>query len=273
MIRYLLVLAFAVLALHASAAARDAAPAPRTWSGHQKNAALPEISSRPNFLWIIAEDMGPEFGAYATAGVRTPNVDKLSREGVRYTHAFTTSPVCSTSRSAFHTGMYQMSIGAHNHRSHRPDDPSPYPWPLPEGVRVVTDWLRHAGYFTANVEVLPDDVPFRGTGKTDWNFTYRGEPFDTGAWDELKDNQPFFAEINFPESHRGADWNTAHERIDQPANPEAVEIPPYYPDHPVIRSDWAQYLNAVMAFDEKVGVMLDLGSSTAAATGATRRWT
>ncbi len=98
-----------------------------------------------------------------------------------FTHAFTTAPVCSTSRSAFMTGMYQTTIGAHNHRSHRDDG-----YQLPPGVRVLTDWLRPAGYFTANVVHLtedPDESFFRGTGKTDWNFTYEGPRFDSDRWD------------------------------------------------------------------------------------------
>jgi arylsulfatase A-like enzyme len=89
--------------------------------------------------------MGPELGAYGQEHVRTPHLDSLAARGMLFTHAFTTSPVCSPSRSALNTGMYQFTIGAHNHRSHRPDDPSPYPHPLPEGVETVSDWLRHAG--------------------------------------------------------------------------------------------------------------------------------
>jgi len=213
---------------------------------------------RPNILWILAEDMGPELGILGTPEVRTPNLDALARSGVLYTRAFTTTPVCSTSRSSFNTGMYASSIGAHNHRSHRRNDPSPYPFPLPEGVRLVSERLRDAGYFTANVVQFPAGVEFRGTGKTDWNFTPSSEPFDSDTWSELPANQPFYAQVNFPETHRGSEWNDAHQKIATPADPQAVEIPPYYPDHPVTREDWAQYLNTVMALDLKIGVVLDL---------------
>ncbi len=87
---------------------------------------------QPNILWLIAEDFGPHLGCYGTEQVWTPNLDRLAAEGVRYTRAFTTNPVCSPSRSAFMTGMYQTTIGAHHHRSHRddgyrPPDISP-PW-------------------------------------------------------------------------------------------------------------------------------------------------
>ena len=216
------------------------------------------IEARPNILWIIAEDMGPELGVYGTPEVRSPNLDTLAQRGTLYTRAFTNSPVCSSSRSSFNTGMYATSIGAHNHRSHRRNDPSSYPFPLPEGVRLVSEWLRDAGYFTANVVEFPDGVDFQGTGKTDWNFTPSSEPFDGDAWEQLAANQPFYAQVNFPETHRGREWNEAHLNVAMPADPDAVEIPPYYPDHPVTRQDWAQYLNTVMALDRKVGVVLEL---------------
>ncbi|MCS6859405.1 MAG: sulfatase [Abditibacteriales bacterium] len=200
--------------------------------------------SRPNILWLIAEDFGPHLGCYGTKEVWTPNLDRLAAEGVRYTRCFTTAPVCSPSRSAFMTGMYQTTIGAHHHRSHRDDD-----YRLPEGVRVATDWMRDAGYFTANIRTFPQGVGFNGTGKTDWNFLYEGEPFDSDRWEDLKAHQPFFAQVNFRETHRAF---TSPRRAD----PAKVEIPPYYPDHPVTREDWAKYLDAASELDEKVGRVL-----------------
>src|SRR6185436_7706563 len=156
-----------------------------------------DAPARPNILWLIAEDFGQHLGCYGTREVWTPNLDKLAADGVRYTRFFTTAPVCSPSRSAFMTGMYQTTIGAQNHRSHRDDG-----YELPKGVRVLTDWLREAGYFTANVREFPAGFGFKGTGKTDWNFTYHGKPFDSDRWGELKLQQPFYAQINFQETHR-----------------------------------------------------------------------
>ncbi|RLB60497.1 MAG: sulfatase, partial [Deltaproteobacteria bacterium] len=191
---------------------------------------------RPNILWIIGEDLGPELGCYGIQQVWTPNLDKLAGEGTRYTRAFTVTPVCSSSRSAFMTGMYATSIGAHNHRSHRKDG-----FRLPEGVRLLTHHLRDAGYYTANLRDLG------GTGKKDWNFNTEGKAFDSARWADLKTHQPFYAQINFPETHRGGAWNSAHKRIAKTADPDKVDLPPYYPDHPEARKDWAQYLNAVMS--------------------------
>ena len=204
-----------------------------------------EKPNRPNILWLIGEDFGPHLGCYGTKQVQTPNLDRLAREGVRYTRFFTTAPVCSPSRSAFMTGMYQTTIGAHNHRAHRDDG-----YKLPAGVRVLTDWIREVGYFTANIRELPVGIQFRGTGKTDWNFTYAGKSFDSDKWTDLKTNQPFYAQVNFQETHR---------KFHAPsnANPAEVEIPPYYPDHPVVRADWAQYLDAATELDRKVGRVLE----------------
>ena len=202
-------------------------------------------AERPNILWLIAEDFGPHLGCWGTKEVATPNLDALAASGVRYPRFFTTAPVCSPSRSAFMTGMYQTTIGAHNHRSHRDDG-----YKLPEGVRVLTDWLRDAGYFTANIRELPADFGFKGTGKTDWNFAYAAQPFDSDKWADLKSHQPFYAQINFSETHRTF-------RAPQHADPAKVEIPPYYPDHAVTREDWAKYLDSATELDRKVGRILE----------------
>jgi len=198
---------------------------------------------RPNILWLIAEDYGPHLGCLGTQEVWTPNLDRLAAEGVLYTRFFT-GHVCSPSRSAFMTGMYATSIGAHNHRSHRADG-----YRLPDGVRVLTDWFRDTGYFTANLRELPEACGVKGTGKTDWNFAYDGKAFDSDKWSDLKAHQPFYAQINFSETHRKF-------RGPKRADPARVEIPPYYPDHPITRADWAAYLDDVSELDRKIGLVL-----------------
>jgi arylsulfatase A-like enzyme len=183
-------------------------------------------------------------GCYGTKEVFTPNLDKLAGRGMRFTRLFTTAPVCSPSRSAFMTGIHQTTLGAQEHRT-APADKRP----LPDGVRLLTDWLREAGYFTANVVELPNAAGFKGTGKTDWNFIAPERPFDSSRWDDLKANQPFYAQVNFQETHRKF-------HAPRKADPAKVEIPPYYPDHPVVREDWAKYLDAASELDRKVGLVL-----------------
>ena len=186
-------------------------------------------TDRPNILWITAENMGPDLGCYGHPLVRTPHVDRLAAEGMRYRLAFGTAPVCSTSRSAFMTGMYQTTIGAHHHRSNRVPGLDGH-FRLPAGVRPLPQRLHDAGYFTANIMTLAGRPV--GTGKTDLNFRVEGEIlrphekppaattphalhdfnnsirlFQATEWTRLKPNQPFFAQVNLPTVERwGADW-------------------------------------------------------------------
>ena len=62
------------------------------------------IAAPPNIVWIIADDMSPDTAAYGLAQVKTPNLDRLAAEGRRYTRAYSTAPVCSSSRSPFILG-------------------------------------------------------------------------------------------------------------------------------------------------------------------------
>ncbi len=214
----------------------------------------------PNILWLVGENICLDLGCYGEKLVRTPNLDRLAAEGMRYTRVYATAPVCSASRSAFMTGMYQTSIGAHNARSHRDDG-----YRLPAGVKPLTHRLRDAGYFTANIKTI--DAKEVGTGKVDLNFTWAGKLFDSEAWADLKNHQPFYAQINSPEveydiydrksaSKDRVEWvgEKENERI---AKPEAVTPPPYYPDHPITRQEWARFLNSVSGMDRRIGQVLD----------------
>ncbi len=216
--------------------------------------------TRPNILWIVGENFKLDFGIYGAANVHTPNLDSLALHGMRYTRVFSTSPVCAPSRSAFFTGMYQTSTDMHNMRSHRDDD-----YRLPDGVRPLTHWLNDAGYFTANISMIGDSTV--GTGKLDLNFVNEGPLYDTDDWAQLKDNQPFFAQINTPEAEYdiydrksaekarvpwvGEEWHP------QVATPDSVTPPPYYPDHNIAREEWARYLNSVSGMDMRIGWILE----------------
>jgi len=202
-----------------------------------------DAGERPNILWVITEDMGPELACYGTPEVSTPVLDRLAMQGVRYENAFTVTPVCSTSRSGFCTGMYPITIGAHQHRT-----PDSEKRALPAGVRPVTHWLRQAGYYTANIRKLRGKK--FGTGKTDWNFKYPKPAFQGDSFDELKSHQPFYAQVNFSQSHRG--WSAPAK-----ADPAKVQLPPYYPDHPEVRKDWAEYLDEITEVDGMIGDLLN----------------
>ena len=194
---------------------------------------------RPNVLWVYGEDLSPDPGCYGTPAVSTPNIDRLASEGIRHTHAFVTAPVCSASRSALITGTWQTHFDAHHHRSNRDR-------PLRADMKLVTDCFREAGYFTCNSQGPPFDRP----GKTDFNFR-RERPFDGVDWSERAPGQPFYGQVNITDTHRVFEPD-----LEAPIPPEEVELPPYYPDHPLTRRDWALYLESIQILDRKVGQVL-----------------
>ncbi len=215
---------------------------------------------RPNVLWIIAENISHDLGCYGARNVVTPNIDRLAREGMRFTRVFATNPTCAPSRSAFFTGLYQTTTDTHHMRSHRNDD-----FRLPPGVRPITHRFRDAGYLTANISRIGDHVV--GTGKLDLNFVNEGPIYETDDWQALKSRQPFFAVINTPEVEYDIyDRQTAGKpRVEwvgerehpRHARPDTVVPPPYYPDHPIVREEWARFLNSVSGMDRRVGIVLE----------------
>ncbi len=216
--------------------------------------ATQSIPARPNILWISAEDLSPDLGCYSDAYARTPNLDRLASLGTRYTNAFSSAPVCAPSRSAIITGMYPTSIGSMHMRSKAVP---------PAGVKAFPEYLRAAGYYCTN------------NSKTDYNFEAppAHSPPDT-IWDETSlrahwrnrpdKNQPFFAVFNLMVTHEGQirakaeqfARNTAALRPEDRHDPAKAAPPPYYPDTPIVRRDWANYYDLITAMDMQAGALL-----------------
>jgi len=215
--------------------------------------------SRPNILWIIVDDMSPNLSSYGETLIETPHVDRLAHRGVRFTNAYVTAPVCSPNRSAFITGMYQTSIGAHHHRSGQGE----LKIHLPDGIRPIPKLFQEAGYYTAITGWPNGDR--RSAGKTHYNFEWGRAMYDGPDWSERQPGQPFFAQVHLPGGkHRGRtleSFDQISARVEKllgsRTDPAKVQLPPYYPDDPVIRRDWAAYLDAVRLTDKFVGDVVE----------------
>ncbi|MCI0422999.1 MAG: sulfatase-like hydrolase/transferase [Acidobacteria bacterium] len=216
---------------------------------------LPALAApiRPNILWISAEDLSPDLGSYGDIYARTPNLDKLASQGARFAAAFSVAPVCAPSRSAIITGMYPTSIGSHHMRSKAVP---------PAGVKAFPEYLRAAGYYCTN------------NSKTDYNF--EAPPSHTPpvtVWDESSRNahwrnrtpgQPFFAVFNLTATHEsqirtGSEEfakNTEALRPEDRHDPSKAVLPPYYPDTPIVRNDWARYHDLITAMDLQAAALL-----------------
>ncbi|MDN5217415.1 sulfatase [Fulvivirgaceae bacterium BMA12] len=197
--------------------------------------------AQPNILWIVADDLGVDIGCYGTKAVHTPHLDQLAREGVRYENLHTTTAVCSPSRSGLITGMYPVSIDCHQHRT-------PFKHALPDPVQPITRYFREAGYFVTNGSFKAENRK----GKTDYNFTHHFDSlYDGTHWNQRKSGQPFFSQIQIFIPHRPFLKDTLN-----PVDPDNVQLPPYYVDHPVTRKDWAMYLETIQLVDIEVGKIL-----------------
>lgn len=191
--------------------------------------------NRPNIIWIVAEDMSQDQGCYGNELVKTPAIDKLAKEGMRFTNMYTTAAVCAPSRSALATGLYQTSFGAMHMRF--PDELMPM---LPKGVRTIEHILKENGYQTL------------GVGKNDYMFRQEFNSFEFSSIDDLSPEKPFFAKVNSTFTHRVFKRDSSN-LVDK----DMVELPAYYPDAEPIREDWAAYLENVQLLDGEVKDILD----------------
>lgn len=220
-----------------------------SWSQQEKI----ENKKRPNIVWISAEDSSPRWGCYGDPVASTPNIDKLAKEGIRFTNVHTTAAICAPVRSGIITGMYQTSIGCMHMRtvSYRrsADNPVPFTAVPPHYVKAFTEYLRASGYYCTN------------NAKTDYQFAK--EPVPASIWDECgkqadfthrpDKDQPFFAVYNFEGTHESQNWKITNVRTD----PASVVLPPYYPDTDTVRRTMARVYDNVSRFDKFVGDLVE----------------
>jgi arylsulfatase A-like enzyme len=209
---------------------------------------------RPNVLWITIEDTSPRFiGCYGNKNARTTAIDQLSREGVRFTNAFSTGTVCSPSRTTLITGVKTYETGTGNHRSN---------YAIPPGMHGFPFYMQQAGYHTSN------------NAKTDYNVA-RAKQFTDEAWNESsgkagwwnrKQGQPFFSVFNFNDSHQSRTMTDTYsqyvkEVLDELPEKDRIgendfEMPPIYRDSPEMRKQFARVYNSLKLTDNKIEALL-----------------
>jgi len=212
-----------------------------------------QARKQPNILWISTEDMSAHLGCYGDKVAKTPNIDRLASQGIRYTNVFTTAAISAPCRAGIITGMYQTSIGCMHMRttSYRrsADNPVEFTAVPPHYVKTFTEYLRTAGYYCTN------------NSKTDYQFAK--DPVPASIWDECSrnahyrnrpdKNQPFFAVFNWLGTHESQDWDISNVKTD----PKSVNVPPYYPDNEIIRRNIAKMYDNIARLDSVVGVLIN----------------
>jgi len=203
---------------------------------------------RPNFLWISTEDISPDLRCYGDAYAVTPNLDRLAAEGVRYENVFSHAGVCAPTRSGIITGMYPTTLGT---------CPMRCKGVPPAYVKCFPEYLRALGYYCTN------------QSKTDYQFdpplTAWDECSGRAHWRNRPDGAPFFAIINFTSTHESKIRDRSKkmkEKLatlgpDERHDPAKAVLPPYYPDTPKVREDWAQYYDLITLMDKQAKAVLD----------------
>ncbi|WP_080058371.1 sulfatase family protein [Spirosoma aerolatum] len=220
------------------------------WASFSIREPAAQVPERPNILWITCEDMSYHLACFGDKQVKTPNLDRLAAEGVRYSHVYSTAGVCAPSRSSIITGMYQMSIGTQHMRTLQ-GDPYPHKFSpvktysavIPDYVHCFPEYLRKAGYYCTN------------NVKQDYQFlppvTVWDESSPKAHWRNRPTGKPFFAIFNSVITHESQIWSREKEPL--LVRPEEVIVPAYYPDTKTVRHDIARNLTNVMRMDSIMG--------------------
>jgi N-sulfoglucosamine sulfohydrolase len=221
--------------------------------------AIPLFASsaiaRPNILLIVSEDNGPELGCYGDPYARTPNLDRLAADGVRFERAFVPYSVCSPSRAVFLTGLYahqngQIGLATHKFALYDPKTPNAF------------TLLKAAGYRTGligKLHVNPESafpVDFRKI--TGANFGRRKmEEYSNAAAEFFNaSDEPFFLSINYPDAH----LPFHRQQFGRPQAPltgaDVKPLPWVGVDSPRLREVTADYYNCMARLDDGVGLLL-----------------
>lgn len=204
--------------------------------------AVAESAARPNFVIIVADDAAwNDFGAYGHPHIRTPHVDRLATEGMRFTSAFLTASQCSPTRASVLTGRYPHSTGAGDLHD-----------PLPAGQVTVPELLSEAGYFTASAGKWHLGEPTKAKFDRVENARWTGDKYAEKGLDILRERpeeQPFFLWLASWDPH----WPYGGDGVERRHSPDDAVVPPFIPDTPGVRTDLSMYYDEIARLDDFVG--------------------
>lgn len=201
-------------------------------------------TNRPNILFAIADDWSwPHAGAYGDKAVKTPAFDRVAKEGILFSHAFCAAPTCTASRAAVLTGQ----------DPHRLEE-SANLWSLLQAkFPVYPDVLEENGYFIGLTGKGwgPGSVEAGGRKRNP-----AGPHFE--SFEEFLKHKPANAPFCYWfGSHRPHRPYQEGIGIRSGLKPETVEVPPFLPDTPEVRSDLLDYYEAVQQYDSQIEELLD----------------
>ena len=210
------------------------------------------IPQRDNVLIVHWHDLGRYLGAYGHADVSSPRLDQLAAEGILFTRAHATAPLCSPSRGSLFTGRYPQSNGLVGLAHHG--------WEYRAGVRTMPQLLSESGWHTALFGMQHEtSFPARlGFDEYDVSNSFCEYVVERATgWLRDAPQQPFLLTAGFFETHRPY----PRDRY-EPADPDTVRLPDYLPDLPDVREDMGDFYGSISVADAAVGQLLDVLAET-----------
>ena len=207
-------------------------------------------SDLPNILWITSEDNSFEWlGSYDNEQAHTPRLDALAKGGIQFNRAYSNAPVCAVARSTLLFSNYAVTMGTQHMRSR---------YKIPQKLKPYVHYLRSLGYYCTNNSKT--DYNRAGNDRRIWN-----QCDNRAHYKNRPKGSPFFAIFNLTICHESSLFpkrvasNRKQGAIPKQSrlSPSEVELPPYLPDIPEMRSDFAIYHDNVTAMDKGVGALLD----------------
>ncbi|MEV0669048.1 sulfatase [Mycobacterium sp. NPDC050441] len=208
---------------------------------------------RQNLLIVHWHDLGRYLGVYGHPDVASPHLDRLAAEGILFTRAHATAPLCSPSRGSLFTGRYPQSNGLVGLAHHG--------WEYRAGVRTLPHFLAESGWHTALFGMQHETSQPANLGYDEFDVSNSFCEYvveQATAWLTAPPRQPFLLTTGFFETHRPY----PRDRY-EPAEADDVAVPDYLPDTSEVRDDLAEFYGSIAVADAKVGELLD----TLAATG------
>ncbi|MFW9827371.1 MAG: sulfatase [Candidatus Thorarchaeota archaeon] len=214
------------------------------------------MSEKPNIILFITHDQGQFAGCYNTPqtpnSLKTPNIDKIAENGVRFTNYFCTAPQCSPSRGAIQTSLYPHQNGLIGLVDNG--------WTLPEKIKTLPMYLKEQGYSTHligyqhesfNAFTLGYDTISKRKSEMLYTCQKLNKSYRKFFGDQQSDDKPFYLCLGVTQVHRPFRiWG-------DPIDPKDVLIPPYLSNNNIVREDLSQFYGAIEGVDGCIGKIFD----------------
>jgi len=195
-----------------------------------------EKEGRPNIVLFISDDHGwGDSGAYGDGDVRTPNIDRLAEESMRFTHAFAASPLCSPSRCVIETGVMPHRNGGHK-----------FGTPIRTNIKTMPEYLKEMGYYTAHIGKFHHGPRERFP----YDYIHANERRAISFLSGYAERKPLFLVVCSHPPHTPWVKNTEYD-------PSKIKLPPNFVDTPETRADRANYYSDVTLMDSILGDVVD----------------